>query len=120
MNKPHRWQSDPDPFAAEEGASFAGVRRDLSKIPLIRLLFTVLFVILAIFLARFSWQLPFTGKDGQPARIPIVIDAERALYDVRALFTELNHPVAQDPRILLVTYTQETLAATGKRSTLMA
>jgi adenylate cyclase len=118
MNKPHRWQSDPDPLSGQERASFAGVRRDLSKIPLIRLLFTILFVVLAIFLARFSWQLPFTGKDGQPVRIPIVIDAERALYDVRSLFAGLSHPVDQDQRILMVTYNQDTLAATGKRSPL--
>jgi adenylate cyclase len=73
-------------------------------------------VILAILLARYSWQLPFADKAGQPVRIPIVIDAERALYDVRALVADLRHPVAQDPRVLLITYTQDTLAATGKRS----
>ena len=118
MNKPHRWQSDPDPFAAEEGASFAGVRRDLAKIPPVRLLFTVFFVVLAILLARFSWQLPITDNEGQPRQIPIVIDAERALYDVRSLFAGLSHPVDQDQRILMVTYNQDTLAATGKRSPL--
>ena len=116
MNKPHRWQSDPDPLSGQEGASLAGVRRDLAKVPLLRLLFTTLFVILAILLARYSWQLPFTDKDGRPIHIPIVIDAERALYDVRALVADLRHPVAQDPRVLLITYTQDTLAATGKRS----
>ena len=118
MNKPHKWQSDPDPLSGEEGASFEGVRRDLSKIPRLRLLFTMLFVLLAIFLARFSWQLPFTDEEGQPRQIPIVVDAERALYDIRSLISGLSDPVDQDQRILMVTYNQDTLAATGKRSPL--
>src|SRR3990170_5812887 len=118
MNKPHKWQSDPDPLSGEEGASFEGVRRDLAKIPRLRLLFTMLFVLLAIFLARFSWQLPFTDQDGQPRQIPIVVDAERALYDIRSLFAGLSDPVDQDQRILMVPYIQDTLAATGKRSPL--
>jgi adenylate cyclase len=106
MNKPHRWQSDPDPFDAQEGASFAAVRRDLARIPLIRIVFTAVFVVLAILLARFSWELP------------LAIGAERALYDVRSLQAGLVDPVDQDPRILMVTYNQDTLAATGKRSPL--
>ena len=104
MNKPHRWQSDPDPLSGQEGASIAGVRRDLARIPLIRLLFTAVFVVLAILLARYSWELP------------LAVDAERALYDVRALQAGLSKPVDQDRRILMVTYTPDTLAATGKRS----
>ena len=104
MNKAHHWQSDPDPLSGQESASLAGVRRDLARIPLVRLLFTTTFVVLAILLARYAWQLP------------LAVDAERALYDVRALQAGLSSPVGQDPRILLVSYTPDTLAATGKRS----
>ncbi len=69
-----------------------------------RLLFTLLFIVMAVLLARLSWDLP------------LAIDAERALYDWRHVMTAPK--VDQDDRIVMVVYTDETLAATGKRSPL--
>ena len=108
MDLPRRRKrpAGPDPLVDEEAPSFAGVRRDLGRIPPARLLVTATLVLAAILFARFSWHLPLTK------------DAERMFYDVRALQSSLYRAVPQDPRILLVTYTPETLAATGKRSPL--
>ena len=65
---------------------------------------TGLVLILALLIARYSWNLPFA------------LAAERGLYDVRV---DLNAPrVDQDERVVLVVFTEETLAATGKRSPL--
>lgn len=69
-----------------------------------RLLFTIAFLILAYAIARHSWQLP------------LAIEAERALFDLRHVVTAPR--VDQDDRIVMVVYTDETLAATGKRSPL--
>jgi adenylate cyclase len=69
-----------------------------------RLLFTLLFIGAALLLARFSWD------------VPLAIDAERALYDWRHVMTAPK--VDQDDRIVMIVYTDETLAATGKRSPL--
>jgi adenylate cyclase len=69
-----------------------------------RLLFTLVFVVAALLIARFSWHTPLS------------IDAERALYDVRQVMTAPK--VDQDDRIIQIVYTDETLAATGKRSPL--
>ena len=126
------WQDDLDPIGGDR-PSFEAVRRDLSKIPPLRLIVTALLLLLALMLARFSWELPISiAADNQgrsqyhfPPRAgegrivpPIAINAERALYDMRALFAALMHPVDQDDRIVMVTYTQDTLAATAKRSPL--
>jgi adenylate cyclase len=67
-----------------------------------RLVTTLLMVAIAVLLARLSWGVPLLG------------DAERALYDARA--TVMAPRVEQDPRILLVTYVDETLFNTGIRS----
>lgn len=69
-----------------------------------RLALTGLMLVVALAVARFSWVIPVLGE------------AETALYDVR-LFTA-TQPVEQDPRILLVTFTDDTLIATRKRSPL--
>ncbi|HEY5072277.1 MAG TPA: adenylate/guanylate cyclase domain-containing protein [Caulobacteraceae bacterium] len=69
-----------------------------------RLIVSLSFIVLALVLARFSCS------------IPLADDAERALYDVRATVTAPK--VGQDDRIVLVVYTEDTLAATGKRSPL--
>ena len=69
-----------------------------------RLCATIIFVGIAILVARFGWQ------------VPLVIEAERALYDWRVVATAPK--VDQDDRIVMVVYTDETLAATGKRSPL--
>jgi adenylate cyclase len=82
----------------------AGLRRALRQIGPVRLLGTALFLLLALVLARYSWQLPLAS------------DAERALYDIR--FNRSAEAVGQDPRILLVTYNDQTLIQLGKRSPL--
>ncbi len=61
-------------------------------------------LIAALIFARYSWD------------IPLAVNFERALYDLRAVAVAPR--VDQDPRIVMVTYTDETLAATAKRSPL--
>ena len=77
------------------------VLRQLGAIPA---LLTILFLAGAFLLARYSVQLP------------LALDAERALYDWRQVRTAPK--VDQDDRIVQIVYTDETLAATGKRSPL--
>jgi len=130
---PSGWRDGPDPFDSQDAPSFEGIRRDLSKIPFVRLALTGLLLLVAVALARFSWELPVSmSEDGQgrveyhfPPREgegqivpPMAINAERALYDARAHYAALRNPVEQDRRVVMVVYTQETLAATAKRSPL--
>lgn len=75
--------------------------RDTGKF---RVLGTVLFLLLALFMARYSWQVPFADN------------AERALYDVRA--RAYAPKVDQDPRVVMVVYNDQTLISTRKRSPL--
>lgn len=70
----------------------------------LRLLLTGVFLILAVLLARYSWT------------APVAIEAERLLYDWRQV--QSAPKVDQDDRIVQIVYTDETLAATGKRSPL--
>ena len=79
-------------------------RQMLRQVGLWRMLVTLAFLIGALLFARFSWS------------IPLADDAERMFYDVRALLAAPH--VDQDRRITMVVYTDETLAATGKRSPL--
>jgi adenylate cyclase len=124
-----RWAHDPDPLSGEEQPTVRGVLSDLRRIPFARLLVTALIIAWAILFARYSWEAPISmGADGSyhfPARpnerlahIPISTDAERALFDLRAATSEKQRKVAQDERFILVTYTQDTLRATEKRSPL--
>lgn len=69
-----------------------------------RLAATLLFLIAALWLARLGWS------------TPLAIEAERALYDWRQVLT--IEKVDQDERMVQIVYTDETLAATGKRSPL--
>ena len=69
-----------------------------------RLVLTGVLLVVALLLARFSWDLPFTNN------------AERALYDSRAY--TLAAEVPQDERIMMVVYTDQTLVDLGKRSPL--
>ncbi len=78
----------------------------------VQLVGTILLVLLALFIARFSWNLP--GTNGAPT--PLTSDAERALYDLRAYFTAPM--VEQDDRIVLVVYDDQTLIRARKRSPL--
>jgi len=128
-----RWALSPDPLEGDEQATVEGVVRELRRVPLLRLLATALIIAWAILFARYSWELPIsvgTSVNGQVERhfpalpgepfqtIPISTDAERALYDLRRTWMQNRHPVGEDPRILLVPYTQDTLSATAKRSPL--
>src|SRR5688500_134540 len=88
---------------AGEGAD-RKLRRALRQIGWARLAVTALFLLLALLLARFSWHLP------------LVSDAERALYDMR--FVRSADRIVQDDRIVLITYDDQTLQALQKRSPL--
>ncbi|HEX8480560.1 MAG TPA: adenylate/guanylate cyclase domain-containing protein [Allosphingosinicella sp.] len=88
---------------AEEGAR-TRLKRAVRQIGWARLAGTAVFLILALLLGRYSWHLPLAG------------DAERALYDIR--FERAAARVAQDERIVLVTYDDQTLRALQKRSPL--
>ena len=70
----------------------------------LRLLATLAMIVLAVFLARFSWKMPFAA------------DAEATLFDFRAAAAAPH--VNQDDRIVIVAYDDETLIQTGKRSPL--
>jgi adenylate cyclase len=80
-------------------------RRALKQIGLARLALTLLFLVAAIAIAKASWTLPLFG------------DAERALYDLR-VFRTAGIAAEQDPRIVLVTYDDDTLRQLEKRSPL--
>lgn len=128
-----RWATSPDPLQDEDRPTLEGVLRDLRRVPLARLVATALIIAWAVLFARFSWELPISvgpGEDGAaewhfPARageprqtLPIATDAERALFDLRQAVGERGRKVAQDKRILIVPYTQDTLRMTAKRSPL--
>src|SRR3954464_7602508 len=80
------------------------LRRALRQVGPARLAGTAALLRVALFAARLSWALPLAG------------DAERALYDMR--FVHAARRVAQDPRIVLVTYDDQTLRELRKRSPL--
>jgi adenylate cyclase len=88
---------------AEEGAQ-SRLRRALRQIGWARLAGTAAFLLVALLLARFSWHTPLAS------------DAERALYDTR--FVRAAPRVAQDDRIVLITYDDQTLQTLQKRSPL--
>ncbi|PKP86468.1 MAG: adenylate/guanylate cyclase domain-containing protein [Alphaproteobacteria bacterium HGW-Alphaproteobacteria-17] len=80
------------------------VRRLVMQLGPSRMAATILFLMVAVLFARFSWQMP------------LIDAAERALYDARA--TLMAPHVGQDKRIVLITYNDETLFNTGIRSPL--
>ncbi|WP_372914616.1 CHASE2 domain-containing protein [Sandarakinorhabdus sp.] len=85
-------------------AGLANLKRAIGLAGPMRLLVTGFVLVLALLIGRYSWNMPFT------------LAAERGLYDVRV---DLSAPrIDQDNRIVLVVFTEETLAATGKRSPL--
>ena len=81
-----------------------GIARTIRRVGPLRLLATAALLVAALLFARFSWDLP------------LAVDAERALYDVRLLMTAPR--VDEDPRIVMVVYTDGTLEHTGKISPL--
>lgn len=76
----------------------------LRNIGTVRLAGTLLFVLLGVLVARYSWYLPLVGQ------------AERAFYDLRMTATAPH--VEQDDRIVMIVYTDDTLIETKKRSPL--
>ena len=78
--------------------------RIVRQLGIARLLVLALVVVLSVFVARYSWQ------------IPLVSDAERALYDIRLMLT--TERSEQDSRVLMVVYTDDTLINTQVRSPL--
>jgi len=124
-----RWALSPDPLEGDERPTVEGAVRELRKVPRSRLIVTALIVAWAILFARYSWEAPISIDANNhyhfPARpnerlapIPISTDAERALFDLREVTGERQRKVAQDDRIILIPYTQDTLRATEKRSPL--
>jgi adenylate cyclase len=81
------------------------MRRGLRQIGPLRLAATLVVLGLAVWLARFAWT------------VDLASDAERALYDLR-FAAKAQRTLAQDERITLVTYNDDTLAQLGKRSPL--
>ena len=121
MDKPKQWGATR--VAGGGLPSIASVRADLARVPLARQITTVVFIVLAMLVARYSWQTPVTVIDGQGVKsnltLPFFQDAERGLYDMRAaVATLLNRTVPQDQRVLLVTFTPDTQFNTRERSPL--
>ncbi|HEX9932672.1 MAG TPA: adenylate/guanylate cyclase domain-containing protein [Allosphingosinicella sp.] len=90
---------------AARGSTTDRLRRALKQIGAARIALTFLFLLAGLWIARASWQLPLAG------------DAERALYDLR-FFQTAELAAEQDPRIVLVTYDDDTLRLLEKRSPL--
>ncbi len=92
---------------ASGGASRGLVKRAgliLRQLGTVRLVAMLAVLVLALLLARFSWETLFAR------------DAEAILYDLRAAAAAPR--VDPDPRIVLVVYDDATLILTGKRSPL--
>ncbi|WP_417622621.1 CHASE2 domain-containing protein [Parasphingorhabdus sp.] len=88
----------------KEGARgvLQSLRRLFDHLGPIRLASTMLFLILALLVARFSWT------------TPLIQEAERALYDLRA--SVFAPEVEKDENIVMVVYNEDTLKLTGQRS----
>jgi adenylate cyclase len=95
-------------------ARFGGLRRvwrNARAAGGVQLGLTVMLMCLAVFIARYSWVLP-----GDSVPTPLISEAERALYDLRAYYAA--DLVEEDKRVVLVVYTDQTLIAARKRSPL--
>ena len=80
------------------------IRRTMAQLGPARLILVIVMMVAALFVARYS------------SAMPLIIDAERALYDARAT---IGAPlVGQDQRITMVTYTDEVLIERRVRSPL--
>jgi adenylate cyclase len=86
------------------GGIFARGWRSIREAGPRRLALTALLLVAALLLARFSWYLPVTEE------------AEHSLYDLRSFV--LAEEAAQDERIVLVVYNDQTLINARKRSPL--
>jgi adenylate cyclase len=85
--------------------------RNVREAGAVQLAATLVVLALAVFVARFSWVLP-----GGEVATPLTSEAERAFYDLRAYYA--GDLVDQDPRLVLVVYTDQTLINARKRSPL--
>ena len=117
MDKAPHWRNAVDPLTEQAKPTLAAVREDLARVPLGRRIVTVVFVLFAIFIAHSSWNLEIAGWD-VPGAKAFMRNAERALYDTRALTASLRKPVEQDKRIILIPFTPDTQRTTGERSPL--
>ncbi len=95
--------ADPVPDRGGSGR-LGALRSNLVQVGPWRLLATFVVLIGAMLVARLSWD------------VPLLLIAERGLYDVRVFVTAPK--VDQDQRVVLVTFIEETLRNTGKRSPL--
>jgi adenylate cyclase len=102
--------SETDDSPAERRGLLARGWRNVREAGGVQLAATLLVLLAALFIARFSWVLP----GGEPT--PLTSEAERAFYDLRAYYSA--DLVEQDPRIVLVVYTDQTLINARKRSPL--
>ena len=88
---------------AQVGVRPDRLKRAFRQIGVVRLIVTLLFVVVGLYVARFSWQ------------VPLASDAERGLYDLRFSTTpEVARKL--DQRIALVVYNDATLEGLRKRS----
>ncbi len=90
-----------------------------------RLALTAVLVLLALLVARYSWDIPYQaipeslrteGAEQVDMKTPGTGDAERALYDMRSSL--LAQKAEQDDRITLVVFDDQTLINARKRSPL--
>jgi adenylate cyclase len=93
-----------EPRAAKDGPREIGrtARRSLSQLGWQRSFVALVLLALALFIALNSW------------RLPLLRDAEAALYDLRA--ANFAPPTDTDKRVTLVVYTADTNRATGQIS----
>lgn len=103
--------NDPAARTASRLGWLARSWRNLREAGGAQLALTLMLACLALFIARYSWVLP----DGAEPT-PLTSEAERALYDLRAYYSA--DLVAEDKRVVLVVYTDQTLIAARKRSPL--
>ena len=81
--------------AAGAAREWAAVREDLRRVPMARQVTTIVFIILAVLLARYSWETPLekgSGPNGEQLHrtLPLLPSAERSMYDIRATFAALT------------------------------
>lgn len=94
----------PTAATAQRGQTEKRIRRTIGQLGIWRVVLTSLLLVIALLVARFGWS------------IPMIVEAERALYDMRA--GVMAPLVSQDRRITMVTYTDEVLIKTRVRSPL--
>lgn len=104
LQKGFELRGKSDEEAAESGRLLPRTRRIWRSIGPLRFVSTLLLLILALLIARFSWAIPLTDE------------IERVLFDFRASYA--MEAVEEDERILLVVYDEQTLINTEVRSPL--